>query len=209
MDEWLLPTLGLKSVFSSVKWEVCFTGWVLTLKLSDCIDGSIIHREAGTIYILCSYSGLDVQVWSHFLVHGCIFRSIYWIDWIVPGGLWVLNTDDEDDLKNHNLELLRAFWFSKPLCRCHLLQRLQLPRGVEPIIFLYKSTGRLREVRPLDQGHTARMFSARMTLFLTSFLPTTLSLLSIYPQRWWKEKGLNSCAFFCWATCGKSLSFSI
>ena len=86
----------------------------------------------------------------------------------------------KDDLKNQNLELLRAFGFSKPLCRCHFLPYSQLPRGAEPIIFLYKTTGRLREVRPLDQGHTARILSATTTLFLTSSLPTTLSLSSEY-----------------------------
>lgn len=40
-----------------------------------------------------------------------------------------------------------------------------------------------QRVRPLDQGHTARIFSARMTLFLTSScLPLSPCLLSICPK---------------------------
>lgn len=54
------------------------------------------------------------------------------------------------------------------------------------------------------------MLSARMILFLTSSLPTTLSLSPEYvPPKVVKREGLNSCAFFCWENYGTSLSFSL
>lgn len=120
--------------------------------------------------------------------------------------------DDKDDLKTQNLDLLLAFWFSKPLCRYHLLQCLQLLCGVDAIISLYKRRGRLREVRPLGQGHTARKFNARMVsgLLLTSFLPSTLSLS--YEHRVpkvMKRERFESLFFFCWTTYGRSLSFPL
>lgn len=92
--------------------------------------------KVGTVHILCYYSGLDVQVWSQFLIHSCTFTNIYWMTELYQGGPCVLNMDDKDDLKTQTLDLLLAFWFSKPLCRYHLLQCLPLPCGVDVIISL-------------------------------------------------------------------------